>query len=81
MQGMGEMLFTGVTTPEGVRLVAEASRLGFLHVDEIEVGHVPSALAAYCAMTSHSPAWLARRFGCVTWLRAGPARWPRSACA
>lgn len=62
MQGMGEVLFAEVTTPEGARLVAEASRLDFLHEGEAEVGQVPSALAAYCAMTSHSPAWLAAAF-------------------
>lgn len=51
-----------VTTADGVRLVAEPSRLDFLHATEVEVGGMPTALQAYCAMTSDIPAWLSGAF-------------------
>lgn len=62
MMNLGSVPSPHVSTAQGVRLVAEPSRLDFLHATEVEVGGAPSALEAYCAMTSDIPAWLSGAF-------------------
>lgn len=62
MMGAGGVPCAWVTTSQGVRLVAEPSRLDFLHETEVELGGTLSALQAYCAMTSDIPAWLTGAF-------------------
>lgn len=44
------------------QLIAAPADLDFLHSDSVPLNAPLTALQAYCAMTSHTPAWLAGAF-------------------